>query len=137
MRVSLLCLFLVSTVASHGADQICVRHLPVPGYPRLARMARLQGSVSVELEIGADGKVLSAKGSGAHRLLARASEENIRQWSFGAVPGGAASVPARRHRVIYVYKLEGKEECYDSPPIVVLDLPDRIQVTGHPPEPQP
>jgi TonB family protein len=110
-----------------------VRHVVVPGYPRLARIARLEGTVSVEVEIGTDGTVISAKASGAHKLLERAAEENLRQWTFEPTARGSVS----KHTIIFTYRLDGKEEDSESPPVVILDLPCRIEIIAHPPEPQP
>lgn len=62
----------------------------------------------------------------------RASEENVRDWLFGNVPGSANS---SQHEITFIYKLEGKQEYYDSPPHVVLDLPKSVEITAHPPEP--
>jgi hypothetical protein len=96
-------------------------------------MASLQGPVTVAFEISSDGRVISARGSGAaHKLLISTSEENIRQWTFARLPASGTS-PAK-HTITYVYKFEGKELYYDPPPSVVLDLPGRVEITTHPPE---
>lgn len=134
MKPVLLC-FLLSTAAPRALGQFCAQHVVVPGYSRLARMARLQGSVRVEIKVGADGKVVSATATGNDRLLERASEENIRQWRF--CPASSAQESVRTQTVTYVYRLEGREEYYDPPPRVVLDLPEKVEITSHPPEPQP
>jgi TonB family protein len=113
---------------------MCVRHVVAPGYPHLARNASLQGIVTVEITISADGRVLSAKGSGAHQLLVSASVDNVRQWRFGSLNGVGASTTTRV--IIYQYVLRGKELYMDPPPSVILDLPDRVEITTHPAEPQ-
>jgi len=123
------------TTVGVASDDVYVHHIVVPGYPNLARMAFLQGSVRVEVIIGEDGRVLSAKGSGASNLLVRASEENVRQWVFCV--GSAKNHMALKRTAIYVYRLEGKEQNYELMPRVVLDLPWHIEITAHPPEPQP
>lgn len=135
-RGPLVCLLFSMSAVCYGGDDVCVRHLVVPGFPRLARMARLQGPVTIEIEIGEDGKVVSAKASGVHRLLERASEENIRQWTFR--PATLTGSPiSRQLRITYTYKLVGKEQYDDPPPYVVFDLPHRVEITSRPPEPQP
>ena len=128
--------FLLTVGACRAAEDICVRHVVVPGYPRLARMARLQGSVTIEVEVGTDGTVTSTKASAASKLLARASEENVRLWTFCA-PAATGSLASSHTTITYTYKLEGNEEYYDPPPKVVLDLPSRVEITSHPPEAQP
>ena len=112
MKRLLLTAFLFSSAAACGADATCPRHLVAPGYPHLARMASLQGSVTVEFEISPDGKVISASGSGAvHKLLITASEENIREWTFE--PLKAPLTSPSKHTITYIYKLAGKDLYYD------------------------
>ncbi|HXM98892.1 MAG TPA: TonB family protein [Candidatus Dormibacteraeota bacterium] len=125
--------FLLSVALCTGGKEPCVQHLVVPGYPHLARQARLEGTVNVEVEIGSNGAVISTKASGANKLLQRAAEENLREWTF--VLSAPASVSKRT--IIFTYRLAGKEENYESSPVVILDLPCRVQITAHPPEPQP
>jgi TonB family protein len=131
----LLLSLMLSAAACLGADQTCAKHVVVPGYPRLARVARLEGTVNVEIQVDSRGKVISAKASGGHKLLQSASEENIREWTFDSsmLSGGQP----RRLQIAYLYRLEGKEQYHDAPPKVILDLPDRVEIIAHPPEPQP
>jgi TonB family protein len=112
-----------------------VHEIVVPTYPRLARVAQLEGSPSVELEIGKDGKVLSAKGSGAHPLLVQDAEKCLRQWVFAPIPEGL-KLPVK-HKVTFRYKLQGKPQYYDPVPRVVLHLPDLVEITSRPYEIQP
>lgn len=125
----------LATVGFARTDQLCVRHVVVPGYPRVARMARLQGSVTVRVKIASDGTVLEATGRGANGLLVRASEDNVRKWVFGRPPLGA-TVP-RNQEVTYAYTLQGPPEYGESTPTVVLDLPSRVEISARPPEVQP
>lgn len=136
MKAFSLCLFILVTSTCGSAQRVCVRHMIVPGYPRLARLARLQGSVSVEIQIDAKGEVVSAAATGASNILQRAAEQNLRQWTFypRRLAGGSSST---RFAITFVYRLEGEQEYYDPPPRVVLDLPSRVQIMTNPPEPQP
>ncbi len=134
MKPLLLLLLLTATIPVR-ADELCVRHIVVPGYPRLARMANLQGTVKVEIDIAKDGRVLSARGKGAHELLIRAAEENVRHWDFETCSTEHRAFS--KQTISYVYKLSGERQYYDSMPLVVLDLPFHIEITAHPPEPQP
>lgn len=136
MKAFSLCLFILVTSTCGSAQRVCVRHMIVPGYPRLARTARLQGSVNIEIQIDAEGTVVSAVASGANKVLQRAAEQNLRQWTFypRLLTGGSSST---RLKVTFVYRLEGEQEYYDPPPRVVLDIPSRVQITTNPPEPQP
>jgi len=134
MSAAILSILLFVGVAV-GAEDVRVRQIVAPVYPRLAWLATLQGSVSMELEIGRDGKVESAKASGAHPLLMEESEKNIRLWTFGPFPEGTA-FPLKL-AVRYAYKLDGEPEYYMSQPNVVITLPDRVQIVARPPKPIP
>lgn len=127
-------LWLLLTLNSYQTvDATCVKHILVPRYPRLARLAQLQGAVTVKIEIGIDGTVVSTVSSGPDDLLRRASEENVQHWTFCRAPEGTGP---RMYSLTYVYKLEGAKEYNGSPPIVSIDLPDRVEIIGNPPEPQ-
>ena len=91
----------------HGAQDLCVTHLVVPSYPRLARMAQLQGSVTVAVEVNTRGGVTSAKASGPSKLLERASEENVKQWSFSPA-SDVRTASAPRHATITLTSTRSK-----------------------------
>jgi len=122
---------LLGQLACWGQQSLCVRYLPVPTYSRLARMARLEGVVNVSVEIGADGTVVNVSSTGAHSLLRHEAEENVRQWTFQC-PARDCKFPFT-HRITYVYKLAGDNRYEDPPPVVKLTLPDRVEITSHPP----
>jgi hypothetical protein len=123
MRLLLVLLISVTTLAQ-AADR-AVRHIVSPGYPRLARIAQLQGPISVDVWIAPDGKIVSAKASGAHQLLLRETEDNVRKWIFE---------PSAIH---YRYILTGKQMYADPVPAVSFDLPNEVEIRSNPFEPQP
>jgi TonB family protein len=53
-----------------------------PGYPALARQARIQGAVQLSVRIGADGGVLSVEPVSGHPLLIPAAAEAARQFVY-------------------------------------------------------
>jgi len=55
---------------------------PAPVYPSIARDARIQGLVRLEVVIGKDGKVHQAKVISGDTLLARAALDAVRNWSY-------------------------------------------------------
>ena len=57
-------------------------YLPKPPYPREALEAGADGAVKVEIVLGADGRVISAKTISGHPLLSAAAEETARQTVF-------------------------------------------------------
>ena len=111
-------------------SKLHVLHIVEPEYPLNARLQNLQGTVAVNLHIGADGKVQYAKGRGAPDILVQAAEENARQWTFGPLP--AVAVFPMDHRLEYVYKLEGKPFVVALKPVVKTFLPDRVEVSATP-----
>jgi TonB family protein len=136
-RMSILLMFLAATVAasSQSAADLRVKHMVVPVYPRLAWFAQLQGTVNVDIEVGADGRVMSARATGTHKLLDQAAEENVRNWLFA--PTNVVGASATKLTVQYVYKLEGKKQHELSTPEITLDLPNSITIVAPPPEPEP
>jgi TonB family protein len=122
----LLCL-LSFPVVCWSTDLIIVKDIVVPNYPPLARMARLQGSVSVDIEISADGKVVSAKATGGDPILQRAAEKNIRLWTFDFTTG-VKKFPLK-HTVVYIYRMA---HVYTKCPDVVFHLPDRVEISEEP-----
>ena len=129
----LLCfsLFLLIPVRCVAQD-IQVRHVVVPDYPSLPRMASIEGSVDVEVEIDSEGKVINTKASGGHPLLQRAAQANVRLWRFSPLkPPGDPN--QNRMTVTYVYKIEG-QAAYGTAPEVTLDLPSRVEIITRPAE---
>ena len=107
-----------------------VEYLPEPDYPPSAQFQKLQGTVTVDVLIAADGKVISATGSGAAPTLQQAAEDNAKQWSFGPFP--AVSQFPIHHTIKYVYTLEGKPVYVRTIPRVTTHLPDRVDVIATP-----
>ena len=128
--VGLLCGFgRLDAKAWSADDKVCVKHTIVPGYPMLARQARITGTVNLDVDVAADGSVSSAVGSGAHNLLDRAAEENVRQWTF------CSARESFKLKISYIYRLEGRQEYQLSPAKIFIHLP-RVEIVAHPPETQ-
>jgi hypothetical protein len=62
----------------------------MPPYPPIARVAHIQGDVSLELQIGVDGKVAEAKWIDGPKVFQAISLAGTRQWSY---PTDAAQWP--------------------------------------------
>lgn len=125
---TIVCLVLVLSLGTGCSREegICVKHLEVPDYPRIALSARIQGTVTLSLTIAADGRVVSASGSG-HPLLKSAAEANVRKWVFS---GSKNASSVRQLTITYDYIItEGTE---DNPrPEVVFDLPYRVEIRSN------
>ncbi|GEM_PF-6823209 len=97
----------------------------------MARLDGVQGTVTVGVQIGTDGKVMWANGSGASPTLVRAAEANAREWVFGPFPT-KFKFPVY-HEITYMFKLEGHPtEAAPGPCDVSTDLPDRIEISATP-----
>jgi TonB family protein len=120
---------LVMGIASGSAQESKVA-LPmvagaaVPLYPPLARAARIQGVVHIE--IVTDGhNVITARVKDGQKLLAAAAEENARTWRF------AVHTPTS-FTITYRYKLDVKLNNSPNNPTIVLRLPTEVEVSSAP-----
>lgn len=55
---------------------------PMPDYPSLARLARVQGTVRLEAVIAADGRIQNLKVLAGHPLLVGAALEAVARWRY-------------------------------------------------------
>jgi len=67
-------------------SQLKVRYRPpVPSYPPLARIAKVQGTVKLRLTIGTNGRVEKVDALGGPKLLGLAAVAFFREWTFDPV----------------------------------------------------
>jgi len=116
-----------------------VRKFVSPQYPFVARVYHLAGSVTVRVEVGPDGRVLSAKGSGSAPVLIEAAERNVKQWQFDVPKEGPYPVVGN---VVYDFKLAGKPSGSVGLTTVEFIPPNHVNVVDQPtsekvPEPIP
>jgi hypothetical protein len=107
-----------------------VKYFPQPEYPEEALVKNIQGSLLLTACFGSDGKVISVGGNGGNPVLVKAAEENLRQWVFGSLPP-AGEYPMC-YTVEYAYKLEGTPVAEIAPSFVRVNLPERVEIVGHP-----
>src|SRR4051812_43507840 len=88
---------------STASAQLCIQHIVSPDYPRLARIAQVEGRVTLSVNFDEQGKVASVRASSGPPLLMQPTEENIRQWVL--CPRANSSGPMV---ISYTYALEGK-----------------------------
>jgi len=123
---SLLCCLLLSVAGGQTPADVCPKHIVVPVYPLIARQGRLQGTVTVVIDLGPDGKTISASGSGADAILDRASEEMVRDWVFS--PPTADS--EKKTTFTFVYEMQSTNS--GPPSGVIFDFPGRVKLIGYP-----
>jgi TonB family protein len=115
-----------------------VRRFVPPQYPFMARVYQVEGSVTVEVEVAPDGRVVGVEGSGSNPILVEAAQRNVAQWQFEAPQKGSFPV---RQTIIYEFKLEGKPTRVGLTTIE-FPAPNRVSVidqptSAKPPEPIP
>jgi protein TonB len=77
-------------------SQIKIKHQPPPPpYPPLAKIARIQGTVVVEISVGADGIPVSAKAIEGPAQLRATAEAYAMGWKFEPAMQNGTPVPAR------------------------------------------
>jgi periplasmic protein TonB len=64
-----------------------------PPYPPIAKAARAQGAVQVQVTISEDGRVIAAEAVSGHPLLKEAALQAARQWVFK--PTELSGVPVK------------------------------------------
>lgn len=76
------------TVKLLNSLPIAPENFPLPGYPPLARVTRTDGTVSVKIEVDANGAVTNIVFESGHPLLRAAVQDSVSHWKF---PKSAAS----------------------------------------------
>lgn len=111
--------------ASASPTDICVVHWRSINYDPIARAARLQGDVRLEVSVGPDGKVsdITVLPSNAHKLLQDEAVKNMNEWTFNA--GNKRSFD-----IVYEFRLIMPETAYDAPTSVNVDFPTKVHVVS-------
>ena len=85
----MLALGLALAMPAGAADVRAVKSRVPPVYPEIAKRMKIDGSVTVEAKVDADGKVSEVKTISGNRILSTAAEEAVRHWKFE--PGSGQS----------------------------------------------
>jgi|SRR5579859_218094 len=102
-----------------------MEHADRPTYPPLARVARIFGTVEVQVTVK-DGVVVNTEvKSSAHQTLVKAATENIKSWRFH--PDVNTTFTTK-----FIYQLETKERLLADPRIE-SQLPFLVKITTVPP----
>ncbi len=119
-------LFVVIFTILQVSAQLKVKQKVDPSYPLLPWQARLQGDVTVKVELGADGNVMSAVASGGSPLLQRAAEENARLWIFSDVTRNEQTLT-----ITYAYRIlePTNDKQWGTRLPVKFDLPNRVEIS--------
>jgi periplasmic protein TonB len=71
-----------------------------PAYPPIAKAARAQGSVVVQITVDEEGYVISSSAISGHPLLRQAAAVSLRQWRFA--PTALSGQPVKVSGVVTV-----------------------------------
>lgn len=112
------------------SGELRLEHADVPLYPQMARVARIFGTVEVQVTVK-DGQVVNTEvkspAPGGAAILERATVENIRTWRFYKLDSGTFTTK-------FVYQIETKKKSLSSlNSKVELELPLRVKITTVPP----
>jgi TonB family protein len=106
----------------------CVLHLESLQYSQAARMAKIQGKVSVAVELSPTGTVTSVAATSGPAILRRDAEDNLKKWRFN---GGEKT----QIEIVYEFRLEEPEVDYIPATRMIFDLPNRVLVMSNLPKP--
>ena len=117
-----------------------------PEYPPLARMARVQGTISLAVAIGADGHPYNIRVMRGHPLLVQAAINAVKNWTYPPVaqasafeadvnftlpPGPAPPLPADAPRKGSRGEVGNQEFFFGPSGESKPSVPDRIKVGGN------
>ena len=107
-----------------------LEHADVPLYPQMARVARIFGTVEVQVTVK-DGQVVNTQVKsprpGGAAILERATVENIQTWRFYKLDSGTFTTK-------FIYQIETKKKGLNSlNSRVELELPLLVKITAVPP----
>lgn len=129
-------LLILSPAAASGqggsseSDQPALILAVAPTYPGIARAARAEGEVTVEVKIDAAGKVTAATSVSGHPLLQKASEMTAMRWQFAASQANKAE---RTARLVFAYATTAEYKRDDPEYVVYFKPPYRVEVKFSPP----
>lgn len=92
-----------------------VKAVAPAAYPQIALQAHAFGKVVVEVEVGADGQVMSARAVSGHPLLQAAAAKAARRWQFAANDKGSVAKVALTFDFQVAEKKEDQEISFNAP----------------------
>jgi TonB family protein len=117
-------LFAITALAAWAEDWTPSKIVAITEYPRIPRLARIQGTVEVKCTLDSGGSVTVCEALSRHRLLQEPARLNALQWKFQRV-----SKEAQGNSVLlkYDFLLDGNDGTKTT---FVFELPNRIQIVA-------
>ena len=131
-------LMILATLSTPGIlitdkpEEICVRKLVSPRYPPLARQARLQGNVQLNVTLNEQGVPSELTLIDGPPLLVRAASDAVMNWQFCS--RGVEPLNGRMLSIVVSFRLEGKQSDGWSPTEVRLLSPFNLEIITSPPQ---
>ena len=111
---------IVLTLASCGSEPPKVVQAVAPNYPQIARIAHVQGLVSITLEISSDGKVSNARMTSGAPLLRDECLATAKKWLFAPSSKQSRTVDLKfEFTVDDALPTDAQEQISFSPPYYV------------------
>jgi len=127
--VGLAALFVVlAHAACRRESSLGVLKFVSPEYPGVARLYHLAGRVNVTVQVGPDGRVVNAKGSGSAPVLVEAAERNVALWQFHVPNKGPYPVVGT---IVFDFMLTGKPSTQGLT-TVEFTAPNHVNVVDQP-----
>jgi len=99
--------------------------------PELARQARLEGTVAVQIAVSPDGKVQCLRVVHAHPLLKQSAVDAARQWTFRPLADTNSNLGFLAHLVFY-YSTGARNTKHDKCVTARWPTPDSSSVPADP-----
>ena len=139
LLLSSICAMLISVDSNPAAsynqssiEQPSVVSAVAPTYPPIARSARAQGDVIVEIKVDAKGNVQATKVISGHPLLQKASERAAMRWTFS--PGISDSAPRTIRLTFSDGDMTLRQRDKSEPEFMTTFLPPyKVEVKWNPP----
>jgi TonB family protein len=120
--------FLAIVGASNQTDRSALRpkHIEFSSYNVIARVAHVDGDVTLDVAVDAEGNVTNAVAVSGPRILSDGALQNVRRWTFENPNRSPLS-----QRITYEYRIEGKggEQAVST---VIFDPPGHVRVVVNP-----
>jgi TonB family protein len=131
MKPQSICIWILTSVSMFysalSPNNICVVHWKSIYYNEVARQARLEGDVKLQVTIDQTGKVskvVVVQPSSAHKLLQDEAVKNVTEWTFN-------TGDERMFETVYEFRLVMPETYYTPPTSVTVDFPDHVHVESN------
>jgi TonB family protein len=112
----------------HGENtQVIVKRFRIPGYPPLARQARVEGLVRAVVNIRGDGTVESVSNVAGPALLKDYVADALKQWTFQPQGRQPVSLP-----IEFRYVLRGPEDERNIIHEISGSLPNQVDIVTNP-----